>query len=104
MEHRRNNPNNFKCRVGTYWIKLKTGDCEATQTVKIYASDQPVISNVDISNTTVTIYVNGGTAPYHYSTDGIKWQDSNEFNNIPRGDNHIFVKMHTTAILLTSIL
>lgn len=90
--------------VGTYWIKLKTGDCEATQTVKIYASDQPVISNVDISNTTVTIYVNGGTAPYHYSTDGIKWQDSNEFNNIPRGDNHIFVKMHTTAILLTSIL
>lgn len=78
--------------VGTYWVKLKTGDCEATQTVKIYASDQPVISNVDISNTTVTIYVNGGTAPYQYSTDGIKWQDSNEFNNIPRGDNHIFVK------------
>lgn len=78
--------------VGTYWVKLKTGDCEATQTVKIYASDQPVISSVDISNTTVTIYVNGGTAPYQYSTDGIKWQDSNEFNNIPRGDNHIFVK------------
>ncbi|UPQ74872.1 T9SS type B sorting domain-containing protein [Chryseobacterium nepalense] len=78
--------------VGTYWVKLKTGDCEATQTVKVYASDQPVISSVDISNTTVTIYVNGGTAPYQYSTDGIKWQDSNEFNNIPRGDNHIFVK------------
>ncbi len=78
--------------VGTYWVKLKTGDCEATQTVKVYASDQPVISSVDISNTTVTIYANGGTAPYQYSTDGIKWQDSNEFNNIPRGDNHIFVK------------
>ncbi|MEA1849579.1 T9SS type B sorting domain-containing protein [Chryseobacterium sp. MHB01] len=78
--------------VGTYWIKLKAGDCEATQTVKVYASDQHVISSVDISNTTVTIYVNGGTAPYQYSTDGIKWQDSNEFNNIPRGDNHIFVK------------
>ncbi|WP_263601743.1 T9SS type B sorting domain-containing protein [Chryseobacterium sp. PET-29] len=78
--------------VGTYWVKLKTSDCEATQTVKVYASDQPVISSVDISNTTVTIYVNGGTAPYQYSTDGIKWQDSNEFNNIPRGDNHIFVK------------
>lgn len=78
--------------VGTYWVKLKTGDCEVTQTVKVYASDQPVISNVDISNTTVTVYVTGGTAPYQYSTDGIKWQDSNEFNNIPRGDNHIYVK------------
>lgn len=78
--------------VGTYWVKLKTGDCEVTQTVKVYASDQPVISSIDISNTTVTVYVSGGTAPYQYSTDGIKWQDSNEFNNMPRGDNHIYVK------------
>ncbi|SDI88806.1 gliding motility-associated C-terminal domain-containing protein [Chryseobacterium taeanense] len=78
--------------VGTYWVKLKTGDCVATQTVKVYASDQPVITSVDISNTTVTVYVNGGTAPYKYSTDGINWQDSNEFKNMPRGDSHIFVK------------
>ncbi|MDQ0591942.1 gliding motility-associated-like protein [Chryseobacterium ginsenosidimutans] len=78
--------------VGTYWVKLKTGDCVTTQTVKVYAADQPVITAVDISNTTVTVYVNGGTPPYKYSMDGIKWQNSNVFKNVPRGDNHIFVK------------
>jgi gliding motility-associated-like protein len=78
--------------VGVYWVKLKTGNCIATQTVKVYASDQPVITSVDISNTTVTIYVNGGTAPYKYSTDGINWQDSNEFKNMARGDSRIYVK------------
>jgi len=78
--------------VGTYWVKLKTGDCVVTQPVKVYASEQPVISNVDISTNTVTIYAMGGTAPYKYSTDGINWQDSNEFTNIPRGDLKVYVK------------
>lgn len=78
--------------VGTYWVKLKTGDCVVTQPVKVYASEQPVISNVDISTNTVTIYAIGGTAPYKYSTDGINWQDSNEFTNIPRGDLKVYVK------------
>ncbi|MGE4512993.1 MAG: T9SS type B sorting domain-containing protein [Chryseobacterium sp.] len=78
--------------VGTYWVKLKTGDCVATQTVKVYASEQPVISSVDISNNVVTVYAIGGTAPYKYSTDGINWQDFNEFKNVPRGDVKIYVK------------
>jgi gliding motility-associated-like protein len=78
--------------VGTYWVDLKTGDCIVRQTVKVYPSEQPVITTVDISNTTVTVYVNGGTSPYKYSMDGIQWQDSNVFTNVPRGDNHIFVK------------
>lgn len=78
--------------VGTYWVKLKTGDCIALQTVKIYPSEQPVIASVDISNTTVTINVNAGTAPYQYSMDEITWQDSNIFTNIKRGDHTIYVK------------
>lgn len=78
--------------VGTYWVKLKTGDCVTTQTVKIYPSEQPVISNVDISNNTITVNVVGGTPPYKYSLDNINWQDSNIFTNIPRGDSHIYVK------------
>ncbi|GAA4156820.1 hypothetical protein GCM10022217_16170 [Chryseobacterium ginsenosidimutans] len=78
--------------VGTYWVDLKTGDCTVRQTVKVYPSEQPVITTVDISSTTVTVYVNGGTSPYKYSMDGIQWQDSNVFTNVPRGDNHIFVK------------
>jgi gliding motility-associated-like protein len=78
--------------VGSYWVKLKTGDCVALQMVNVYASEQPVISSVDISNNTVTVNADGGTAPYQYSTDGINWQESNVFANMPRGDNHVYLK------------
>ncbi|MCJ7933556.1 MAG: T9SS type B sorting domain-containing protein [Chryseobacterium sp.] len=78
--------------VGTYWVKLRTGDCVTTQTVKVYASEQPVISNVDISNNTITVNVVGGTPPYKYSIDNITWQDSNIFTNMPRGNASVYVK------------
>lgn len=78
--------------VGTYSVQLKTGECTTTQTVTVYPSEQPVISNVDISTNTITVNVIGGTPPYKYSLDNINWQDSNVFSNIPRGDSHIYVK------------
>ncbi len=70
--------------VGTYWVKLKTGECITTQTVKVYASEQPVISNIEISTNTITVYAIGGTPPYKYSIDNITWQDSNVFTNMAR--------------------
>ncbi|WP_418122571.1 gliding motility-associated C-terminal domain-containing protein [Chryseobacterium sp. PTM-20240506] len=78
--------------VGTYWVKLKTGECITTQEVKVYASEQPVISNIDISTNTITVTVNGGTPPYQYSLDNINWQTSNVFSNVPRGDSQVYVK------------
>ncbi|MEY8758534.1 T9SS type B sorting domain-containing protein [Chryseobacterium tongliaoense] len=78
--------------VGTYWVKLKTGECFTTQTVKVYPSEQPVITNVDITNNSITVNVIGGTPPYKYSIDNINWQDSNTFSDLPRGDVHIYVK------------
>nr|WP_315031084.1 T9SS type B sorting domain-containing protein [uncultured Chryseobacterium sp.] len=78
--------------VGAYWVKLKTGECIITQPVKVYASEQPVVSAIDIANNTVTVSVIGGTPPYKYSMDNVTWQDSNIFNNVARGDHKIFVK------------
>ncbi|RNA60807.1 gliding motility-associated C-terminal domain-containing protein [Chryseobacterium nematophagum] len=78
--------------VGTYWVKLKTGECFTTQTVKVYPAEQPVISNIEIATNTVTVYVVGGTPPYKYSMDNINWQDSNVFKNVPRGDSKVYVK------------
>ena len=78
--------------VGTYWVKLKTGECTVTQSVKVYASQQPVISGVDISGSSVTVHVTGGTPSYQYSMDGIHWQESNVFTNVARGNAQIFVK------------
>lgn len=78
--------------VGTYWVKLRTGECITTQTVKVYPSEQPVISSIDITNNTVTVYVVGGTPPYQYSMDNINWQDSNVFTDVPRGNGTVYVK------------
>ncbi|MBV8328196.1 T9SS type B sorting domain-containing protein [Chryseobacterium sp.] len=78
--------------VGTYWVKLKTGDCVTTQTVKVYASEQPVITNIDIASTTITVNVIGGTPPYKYSIDNLNWQESNVFTNLPRGNVSVYVK------------
>ncbi|CAM2979918.1 gliding motility-associated C-terminal domain-containing protein [Chryseobacterium flavum] len=78
--------------IGTYWVKLKTGDCTVMQKVTVYPSDQPVVSGIDIANNTVTISVMGGNPAYRYSMDNIHWQDSNVFTNISRGDHKVFVK------------
>jgi len=78
--------------VGIYWVKLKTGNCITKQIVRVIAAADPVITSLDIVNNTITVNVNGGTAPYQYSLDGIKWQDSNVFTGLPRGENKIYVK------------
>jgi len=78
--------------VGTYWVKLKTGECTAIQTVKVYPAEQPVVTDIDISNNTVTVNVVGGSPAYQYSLDNINWQDSNIFKNVPRGDAKVYVK------------
>ncbi len=78
--------------VGTYWVKLNTAGCITKQTVKVYASEQPVVSNIDITSNTITVNVIGGTPAYKYSMDNINWQDSNVFSNLSRGDHKIYVK------------
>lgn len=78
--------------VGTYWVKLKTGDCTTKQFVTVYPSEQPVISNVEISNNDITVFAVGGTAPYEYSIDNTNWQTSNIFTDLPRGDVKVYVR------------
>ena len=78
--------------VGTYFVDLTTGLCTTRQTVKVIASPIPVVTNIEVTNSTATVFVNGGTPPYKYSLDGITYQDSNIFNELPRGQNYVFVK------------
>ncbi|MDR6922942.1 MULTISPECIES: lectin-like domain-containing protein [Chryseobacterium] len=78
--------------VGQYWVRLKTGDCITTQLVKVIASANPVITSIEISNTTVIVNVSGGTPPYRYSLDGLNWQDSNTFTGLHRGEAKVHVK------------
>lgn len=78
--------------VGTYWVKLQTGDCFAMQYVSVLPYNHPVITSVDISFQKVVVNVSGGKAPYKYSMDGTNWQDSNTFTGVKRGEQTVYVK------------
>jgi gliding motility-associated-like protein len=73
-------------------VILETDDCPTLQNVKVHKVTNPIITNVDIVNNAVTLTVTGGTPPYKYSIDNVIWQDSNTFNNLPRGQNIFYVK------------
>ncbi|WP_185286158.1 T9SS type B sorting domain-containing protein [Chryseobacterium indologenes] len=78
--------------IGAYWVKLQTGKCFTVQEVHVRASQQPVITSIDITNNNITVTATGGVPPYKYSVDGVTWQDSNSFTGLPRGENTVYVK------------
>ena len=78
--------------IGTYWVDLTFNGCVYRQTINITAAPLPEITSIDINQGNVIINVTGGTPPYQYSLDGINWQISNFFYDIPRGAYTAYVK------------
>ncbi|MFC0427440.1 T9SS type B sorting domain-containing protein [Chryseobacterium scophthalmum] len=78
--------------VGKYSVTLKYNGCFNTYDVEVKAAPKPVIQNIDLQNNTATITTIGGKSPYSYSINGINWQSSNVFTNLPNGQNTFYVK------------
>ncbi|KQS94336.1 gliding motility-associated C-terminal domain-containing protein [Chryseobacterium sp. Leaf394] len=79
--------------VGEYWVKLENNGCFVQQFVRVIKAQEPVITSIDINNTTATVNVSGGKAPYKYAVDGAAaWQDSNVFTGLSRGQHTFYVK------------
>lgn len=79
--------------VGEYTVILEHNGCFLEQTVHVKKAQDPIITKIEITNNTATVIVSGGVAPYQYSVDGTtKWQDSNVFTNLSRGQHTFYVK------------
>lgn len=78
--------------VGKYSVTLKYNGCFNTYDVEVKAAPKPVIQNIDLQNNTATVTAMGGKSPYSYSVNGINWQSSNVFTNLPNGQNTFYVK------------
>lgn len=79
--------------VGEYNVILGKNGCFVTQIVRVKKTADPVIKEIEITNTTATVNVTGGTSPYKYAVDGTaNWQDSNVFTGLSRGQHTFYVK------------
>ncbi|HCA05664.1 T9SS type B sorting domain-containing protein [Chryseobacterium sp.] len=79
--------------IGEYSVILGKNGCLLKQVVRVRKAEDPVITKIEISNTTATVVVNGGKAPYKYAVDTpTNWQDSNVFTGLTRGQHTFYVK------------
>lgn len=70
--------------------------CEATKNISVTQSSNPIITNIETidwseNNNEITVLAEGN-GDYEYSLDGINYQDSNQFNNLPMDDYTVYVK------------
>lgn len=77
--------------AGNYYVDLGFNGCVYRQHVKVTTAQAPVISKIDVSGTTATVYVTGGTPPYRYSLNGFDYQNSNVFTGLSRGAHTVYV-------------
>ncbi len=78
--------------LGEYFVILTAfNNCSYTQKVKITPFELPEISEILIQGKTVTIIAKKGNPPYTYSIDGINYQASNVFTNVPSGSHKAYV-------------
>jgi gliding motility-associated-like protein len=80
---------------GTYTVAITStalGNCSSTKKITVIEHDTPEIERVDINETTVVIYLKQEQVYFEYSVDGINYQSSNVFFNVPSGLQTAYVR------------
>lgn len=78
--------------LGTYSLTVTADNgCSYTDTFEVKHFDVPVIQSLEANGNSYTVHAMG-TSPILYSIDGITWQTSNIFYNLPTGITTFYVK------------
>lgn len=71
--------------TGTYGVAITNGVCTQVYTTEVKVAIPPTITNIDYSNDNITVSVsNPSNGNLEYSIDGVTWQNSNIFTNVPK--------------------
>jgi gliding motility-associated-like protein len=81
---------------GTYTVEVTSvGGCTKTRTIQVIDSQRAIIENIVVNDlidqNSIEIMVSG-LGNYHYSIDGINYQESNVFSNVEPGIVTVFIK------------
>lgn len=78
--------------TGTYTLTVTASNgCSYTDTFEVKHYEVPVIEKLEFNGNNVTVYATG-TKPIQYSIDGINWQASNMFYNLPTGITTFYIR------------
>lgn len=77
--------------AGDYYVDLTFNGCTVRQFAKVTTAQAPSITSIQVTGSTATVNVTGGTAPYQYSLNGIDYQLSNVFTGLQRGLHKVYV-------------
>ena len=77
--------------AGSYYVDLGFNGCVYRQYVNVTTAQAPIITSINVTGTTATVNVTGGTPPYQYSLNGFDYQTSNTFTNLIRGLHSVYV-------------
>ncbi|KMQ64713.1 hypothetical protein ACM46_10755 [Chryseobacterium angstadtii] len=86
---------------GIYSLTVTSDNgCTYTATLEVKYYEVPVIQRIDVNNNQCTVFATGSKTIL-YSIDGINWQTSNIFYNLPREIITFYVKYKDEACIVT---
>jgi gliding motility-associated-like protein len=87
--------NIFVSASGNYSVEVTSPNpenCSSTKKITVIEYKKPIIKNVDVKNTTITINLTNATDYFEYSVDGVNYQTSNTFYDVAGGLQTAYVK------------
>jgi gliding motility-associated-like protein len=80
---------------GTYTVNVTSPapeNCTSTKKITVKEHNTPEIDRIDVNESTVVIYLKQEEVYFEYSVDGINYQSSNVFFNVPSGLQTAYVR------------
>ena len=80
---------------GTHTLEVTAGgsNCPAIREIQVNMDIQPVITEIEVNGSTVTVYPAGASGPYEYSYNGgLTWHSHFVLTDVPPGIHYMLVR------------